>query len=75
MSNTNDNGSSGDNMSRLGDEDWDLERQHRAMFNSPSEKEWSSIRSLAQPSFLKQVDSYGSNHTLKLNSSRTVTEK
>ncbi len=37
-----------------------LEQLHRSPFDHPSDEEWSATRSLAQPSFLKQVDSRGS---------------
>ncbi len=63
MSNTKKGSSNGDKLGAFGDEGRDLERQHRALFNSPSEKEWNSIGSLAQPSFLKQVDSGASYRT------------
>lgn len=75
MSNMKEGSSSGDKSCGLRDEGRELERQHRALFNSPSDEEWNSVGSLAQPSFLKQVDSGASHHTSSMNSSRTASEK
>ncbi len=49
-----------------------LERLHRSLFDHPSEEEWSATRSLAQPSFLKQVNSRAVGHSEPLKVSPTV---
>ncbi len=36
-----------------------LERFHRSHFEHPDAKTWAATKSLAQPSFLKQVKSFG----------------
>ena len=37
----------------------ELEDLHRALFGHPDWKTWRGVRSLAQPSFLKKIDSFG----------------
>ena len=44
-------------------DDQSLEHLHRNLFDHPNDDEWSATRSLAQPSFLKQVKSNGSDHS------------
>ena len=44
-------------------EDRDLESLHRSFFEHPDDRSWSATRSLAQPSFLKQIDSCGGAHS------------
>ena len=41
----------------------EFEHLHRSLFSHPDSKEWEATSSLAQPSFLKQVESRGSGHT------------
>ena len=41
----------------------ELERLHRSLFSHPDSEKWDATGSLAQPSFLKQVDSRGGAHT------------
>lgn len=43
--------------------DQSLESLHRTLFNYPDDKNWKATRSLAQPSFLKQIDSRGGAHS------------
>lgn len=43
-------------------DDQSFEHLHRSLFDHPNDEEWSATRSLAQPSFLKQIDSRGSAH-------------
>ena len=45
-----------------------LEEIHRTLFTHPDMKSWESVKSLAQPSFLKQVSTSGGSH------SRTIIE-
>lgn len=40
-----------------------LEKFHRSYFNHPDAKTWAATKSLAQPSFLKQVKSSGGCHS------------
>lgn len=40
-----------------------LEGFHRKHFNHPNDSTWRTIRSLAQPSFLKPVKTYGDSRT------------
>ena len=35
-----------------------LEQLHRTLFDHPDRETWNGTRSLAQPSFLKQTDTY-----------------
>lgn len=44
----------------------ELERIHRALFDHPDIKTWDATRSLAQPSFLDQIDSYSSAYSKPL---------
>lgn len=49
-----------ENKEKIQDADGqELERIHRAFFDHPDIKTWDATRSLAQPSFLEQIDSYG----------------
>ena len=41
----------------------DLESLHRSFFEHPDDGNWSATRSLAQPSFLRQVDSCAGAHS------------
>ena len=43
--------------------DRSLESLHRTLFNCLDDKNWEATRSLAQPSFLKQIDSCGGAHS------------
>ena len=43
--------------------DRSLESLHRTLFNCPDDKNWEATRSLAQSSFLKQIDSCGGAHS------------
>lgn len=48
-----------ENKKKIQDADnQELERIHRALFDHPDMKAWNATRSLAQPSFLDQIDSY-----------------
>lgn len=49
------------NTENLGNQS--LESLHRTLFNYPDDKNWEATRSLAQPSFLKQIDSCGGAHS------------
>ena len=40
-----------------------LERLHHKLFQHPDSEKWNAAGSLAQPSFLKQIDSHGGAHT------------
>ena len=44
-------------------DDRSLESLHRALFDCPDDSDWEATRSLAQPSFLKQIDSRGGAHS------------
>ena len=55
--------------------DQSLERLHRDLFDHPNEKEWKATRSLAQPSFLKQIDSHGGGHSKLEKVSAVISEK
>lgn len=44
----------------------ELESIHRALFDHPDIKTWNATRSLAQPSFLDQIDNYSSAHSKTL---------
>ena len=44
-------------------DDRSLESLHRALFDCPDDNDWEATRSLAQPSFLKQIDSRGGAHS------------
>ena len=53
-----------DSKSEVGSaEDGDLESLHHSFFERPDDRSWSATRSLAQPSFLKQIDSCGGAHS------------
>ena len=43
--------------------DRSLESLHRSLFDCPDDNDWKATRSLAQPSFLKQIDSRGGAHS------------
>ena len=55
-------------------DDQNLERIHRTLFDHPDPEEWNATLSLAQPSFLKQIDSYSDTHSKPLAASQPVTE-
>ena len=44
-------------------DDRSLESLHRALFDCPDDNDWKATHSLAQPSFLKQIDSRGGAHS------------
>lgn len=46
--------------------DRELERIHRALFDHPDMEAWNATRSLAQPSFLDQIDSYSAAYSKPL---------
>ncbi len=56
-------------------DDQSLENLHRNLFNHPNNEEWNATRSLAQPSFLKQVESHGGSHSQPMKISPVVSEK
>ncbi|MDE0152439.1 MAG: hypothetical protein OXN23_01045 [Gammaproteobacteria bacterium] len=47
-------------------DDQELERIHRVLFDHPDIKVWNATRSLAQPSFLDQIDSYSAAYSKPL---------
>ena len=55
--------------------DKSLEKLHREFFTHPSDEEWNATRSLAQPSFLRQVNSRGGAHSKPLKNSSAIHEK
>ena len=56
-------------------DDQSLEHLHRNLFDHPNDGEWSATRSLAQPSFLRQVKSHGSDHSQPVRASRVASEQ
>ena len=50
----------------------EFERLHRSLFSHPDSKNWDAAGSLAQPSFLKQIDSRGGAHTVPVKVSPIV---
>ena len=40
-----------------------LEEIHRSLFDHPDSETWNATKSLAQPSFLKQIESFGGSHS------------
>ena len=58
MNDTNDRKTNAESLN-----DRSLESLHRILFNCPDDKNWEATRSLAQPSFLKQIDSCGGAHS------------
>ena len=52
-----------------------LEHLHRNLFDHPNDEEWNATRSLAQPSFLKQIDSHGGAHSQPMKTSPVVSEE
>lgn len=46
----------------MGKERRNLEEIHRSLFDHPDTETWKATKSLAQPSFLKQIESFGGSH-------------
>ena len=57
------------------EDDQTLEKLHRTLFDHPDTKTWNETRSLAQPSFLKQIESYTSPHCGSVGSPVRVSKK
>ena len=55
--------------------DREFEHPHHSLFSHPDSKKWDATSSLAQPSFLKQVDSRGRGHTAPVKASPAVFEE
>lgn len=56
-------------------DDQSFEHLHRNLFDHPNDEEWSATRSLAQPSFLKQIPSRGSAHSQTMKVSLAISEQ
>lgn len=57
------------------EDDQNLEHIHRTLFDHPDIRTWDLTRSLAQPSFLKQIESHSSPHCRQSDISSPVSEK